>query len=101
MPTPSLHVLIEGQPLSAEQAQGVWLRFSQHMDANQGDFEGFAKTEGYRYAAVAVENGRPTLKLGNSEPDDKTSLAAADKRPRKGGRKKKRRRKPRKKGPAR
>ncbi len=97
MSTPSLNVLIEGEPLPTAQAHGVWLRFSQHMDANQGDFDGFAKAEGYRYAAVAVENGRPTLKLGNTEPSEATKLEPANKGSRKGGRKRGRRRKPRRK----
>ena len=62
-----LQVRIDGEALAQEPARALWARFSSHMDANRGDFDGFAAAEGYRSARVAVEQGKPTLFLSSSE----------------------------------
>jgi hypothetical protein len=58
-----LAVTIDDKPLADAEGRALWTRFSTHMDANQGDFEGFAANEGYVEASVAVRNGVPTLCL--------------------------------------
>ena len=65
--SPTLRVLIDGSALDPEKARALWSRFSQHMDAHRGDFDGFAAAEGFRSARVAVERGKPTLHLSNSD----------------------------------
>lgn len=59
----SLSVVVDGQALPEAEARAVWQRFSAHMDAHRGDFDGFAASAGYASARVAVEGGVPTLTL--------------------------------------
>lgn len=42
-----LRVLVDGQPMPAEEARAFWQRFSDYMEANRGDLAGFARAEGY------------------------------------------------------
>ncbi len=58
-----LAVTIDDKPLADAEGRALWTRFSAHMDTNQGDFEGFAASEGFVEASVAVRNGVPTLCL--------------------------------------
>ena len=46
----------------------MWERFSAHMEAHQGDFDGFARAEGCAGARVGVVNGTPTLTLWTKAP---------------------------------
>jgi hypothetical protein len=67
----ALAVVVDGTRLGAEEARLWWQRFSAYMDANRGDFEGFAKQEGFASARVAVLAGAPTLTLSRraEEPE--------------------------------
>ena len=58
-----LAVVADGKSLSDDEARPIWERFSAHMEAHRGDFDGFAKQEGYAHAKVAVHKGVPTLTL--------------------------------------
>ncbi|HZO12439.1 MAG TPA: hypothetical protein VFB62_04250 [Polyangiaceae bacterium] len=58
-----LAVVTDGKSLPDDQARPIWERFSAHMEAHRGDFEGFARLEGYAHAKVAVHEGVPTLTL--------------------------------------
>lgn len=72
----------------------MWERFSAHMDVNQGDFDGFAKSAGFVSARVSVTSGVPTLTLSSSAAPPVTSAGPGKRRGggRRGGKK---RRKPR------
>jgi hypothetical protein len=62
-----LRVIVDDQVLPEPEARALWTRFSAHMDLHQGDFDGFARAEGYARASVAVHQGVPTLTLVSSE----------------------------------
>ncbi len=63
-----LIAVVDGVTLAPEDARKLWQRFSAHMEAHQGDFDGFAAREGFARASVAVVMGRPTLTLA-SQPE--------------------------------
>ena len=65
-PGGQLAVSIDGKPLEAAAAKELWRRFSSHMDLHRGDFDGFATSEGYATAHVAVVGGQPTLTLSST-----------------------------------
>jgi hypothetical protein len=68
-----LTAIVAGQPLPDAEARELWQLFSAHMDVNEGDFDGFAASRGFRFARVAVEGTTPTLYLSNDEaPAPKT-----------------------------
>ena len=62
-----LAVVADGKALPDDEARLLWERFSAHMEAHRGDFEGFAQREGYAHAKVAVQQGVPTLTLSRSK----------------------------------
>ena len=64
-----LTVIVDGRRVPEDEARALWMRFSAHMDAHRGDFEGFAAAEGYASAAVAVAGGTPTLSLTTEGAD--------------------------------
>ena len=73
----SLRVLVDGRPLSEDEARAVWQRFSAHMDAHRGDFAGFASAEGYLGASVAVAGSTPTLSLSSTQSPASTKSPAS------------------------
>jgi len=73
---------IDGKPLDQTQARQLWERFSSHMDEHQGDFDGFATSEGFVSAHVAVQAGVPTLALSSSTDPPKAKHGRTKKRKR-------------------
>jgi hypothetical protein len=62
----ALRVLVEGVPLSDEEARAVWRRFSEWMDANAGDLAGFARAEGFASLHPEMHGGSPVLVASRS-----------------------------------
>ena len=58
---PRLAVLVDGAPLAEEDARALWVRFSQHMDAHQGDIAGFAAQEGFASVLPEHRKGQAVL----------------------------------------
>jgi hypothetical protein len=76
-----LRVLVDGRPLPADEARATWERFSAHMDANRGDFAGFASAEGFLEATVAVAGTTPTLSLSSTKAERVAEPAKGAARP--------------------
>lgn len=57
----ALRVLVEGVPLSDEEARAIWRRFSEWMDAKVGDLAGFARSEGFASLHPEMHGGSPVL----------------------------------------
>jgi hypothetical protein len=53
--------VIDGAPLSEEDAKALWKEFSEHMDANRGDMAGFAKKKGWFAIAPEYRDGKAVL----------------------------------------
>lgn len=85
----SLSVVVDGRPLADDEAKPMWARFSAHMDANQGDFDGFARSAGFVSARVSVMNGTPTLTLSSTNAPP--PAAAAGKKNKRRGKRRRRR----------
>lgn len=58
-----LAVLLDGRALPDEEARAIWVRFSLWMDEHRGDFDGFAKQEGYVAARPETRGGKAVLVL--------------------------------------
>lgn len=56
-----LRVLLDGEPMPAEEAIAFWKRFSAWMDEHQGDLGGFAKSEGLASVRPEMHSGAPVL----------------------------------------
>jgi hypothetical protein len=61
-----LAVEIDGKRLSDDEARAVWQRFSEFMDASNGDFAAFAKDEGVALVATRTVNGQAILMVTSS-----------------------------------
>jgi hypothetical protein len=72
-----LAAVVDGRHLDEDDARALWTRFSAHMDAHEGDFEGFAASEGLVSSRVAVVDGVPTLTLERT----KAAASPSPKRP--------------------
>jgi hypothetical protein len=57
----ALAVLVDGEPLPAEEARAFWGRFSAYMEEHKGDLSGFAKLEGFASVHPAMQNGEAIL----------------------------------------
>ena len=64
---PNLAVLVDGAPLADEEARALWTRFSEHMDANQGDFAGFARKNGWVSVSPEYRKGQAVLVVRTSD----------------------------------
>jgi len=62
-----LAVLVDGRPLPEDEARAMWIRFSAWMDEHRGDFDGFAKKEGFVSARPETRGGKAVLVLGTKE----------------------------------
>ncbi len=62
-----LAVLVDGRPLPEEEARAMWIRFSTWMDEHRGDFDGFAKKEGFVSARPETRGGKAVLVLSTKE----------------------------------
>jgi hypothetical protein len=56
-----LRVVVDGEPMPAEEAIAFWKRFSAWMDEHQGDLGGFAKSEGLASVRPEMHSGAPVL----------------------------------------
>ncbi len=90
-----LVAIVDGQGLAPDDARALWQRFSAHMDENEGDFDGFAAKEGFRYARVSVQDHTPSLVLTNDPAAPTETKTAKIRGKKKRGRQKKRPRGPR------
>lgn len=62
-----LAVLVDGRPLPDDEARAMWVRFSAWMDEHRGDFDGFAKSEGFVSARPETRGGKAVLVLSTKE----------------------------------
>ena len=67
MTRPRLVVLIDGAPLPEEEARALWKRFSEHMDANQGDLAGFARQNDFESVSPEYRAGQAVLVVRTKE----------------------------------
>jgi hypothetical protein len=56
-----LRVLVDGEPLPAEEGLAFWKRFSVWMDEHPGDLVGFAKSEDLASVHPEMHSGAPVL----------------------------------------
>jgi hypothetical protein len=63
-----LRVLVDGSPMPEAEARGFWERFSAHMEAHQGDLEGFARSEGFTSVKPVVGEDGPELHASRTTP---------------------------------
>ena len=64
----ALAVVIDGVPLGDDEARALWVRFSAHMEANEGDLAGFAKSEGFASVHPEMRAGRAVLVVSKEAP---------------------------------
>ena len=62
----ALRVVLDGEPLPAEEAIAFWKRFSEWMDEHRGDLAGFARSEGLSSVQPEVHDGSPVLVASRS-----------------------------------
>src|SRR5688572_15686970 len=81
-----LAVLVDGAPLSEEEARALWTAFSQYMDEHEGDFAGFAKLRGYASVKPEARKGQAVLVVttpeGASKPPPRPRAEGKPKPPR-------------------
>ena len=65
-----LGVLVDGTPLSADEAKAIWLKFSAYMEANKGDLAGFAKAEGFKSVHPRSDVGRALLVFSRTDDQE-------------------------------
>lgn len=63
-----LSVLVDGEPMSDDDARAFWSRFSAHMETHRGDLAGFAKAEGFVSVHPEMSAGRAVLIVSRSAP---------------------------------
>jgi hypothetical protein len=71
----ALRVLVDGEPLAAEEAIAFWKRFSDWMDEHRGDLAGFARSEGLSSVQPEVHDGSPVLVASRSAPQQPYDVA--------------------------
>jgi hypothetical protein len=64
----ALRVVLDGEPLPAAEAMGLWKRFSAWMEEHAGDLAGFAKSEGLASVHPEVHGGIPVLVASRTAP---------------------------------
>jgi hypothetical protein len=57
----ALAVVVDGEPMPAEEARAFWGRFSAYMEEHKGDLGGFAKQEGFASVHPAMRDGKAIL----------------------------------------
>lgn len=73
----SLVATIDGAALEEEAARALWTEFSAYMDANHGDFAGFAKKKGWASVAPEYRQGKAVLVVKTGAAPAKPSPAPA------------------------
>jgi hypothetical protein len=71
----ALRVLVDGEPLPAEEAIAFWKRFSEWMDEHEGDLAGFARSEGLASVRPELHDGSPVLVASRSAPQQPYDVA--------------------------
>lgn len=64
----NLAAFVDGAALPEEAARDLWKRFSEWMGDHKGDFDGFAKTNGYVRVTPEYRGGRAVLVAYTKEP---------------------------------
>jgi len=64
----ALAVIVDGVALGDDEARAFWRRFSAHMEANEGDLAGFAKSEGLASVHPEMRAGRAVLVASRTAP---------------------------------
>ena len=64
----TLRVVVDGEPMPAEEGIAFWKRFSTWMDEHPGDLAGFAKSEGLASVQPEMHAGSPVLVASRSTP---------------------------------
>ena len=75
-----LLVLVDGTPLEAEAGRALWIEFSAHMDAHEGDMTGFAKLKGWQSVAPEYQKGKAVLVVKTGAPVARPPSAQAAKK---------------------
>jgi hypothetical protein len=81
----ALRVLIDGEPLAAEEAIAFWKRFSEWMDDHRGDLAGFARSEGFSSVQPELHDGAPVLIASRSARQQAYDVARRKRTKRKKG----------------
>jgi hypothetical protein len=76
-----LAVLVYGKCLPEAEARAMWTRMSAHLDTHRGDFEGFAKSEGFVSARTETRDGQAVLVLSTTEAAAAPVMSAAREKP--------------------
>jgi hypothetical protein len=77
-----LACVIDGAPLSEEDAKALWKEFSAYMDANRGDMAGFAKKKGWFAIAPEYRDGKAVLVARTTATARTLPAAQAPQKPR-------------------
>jgi hypothetical protein len=75
-----LRVLVDGEPLPAEEGLAFWKRFSVWMDEHPGDLAGFAKSESLASVHPEMHSGAPILVASRDAPQRPYDTAPKRKR---------------------
>ena len=70
-----LSVVVDGAPMSEDDARAFWERFSAHMETNKGDLAGFATAEGFASVRPVVGPEGPSLVVSRSAPQGRYETA--------------------------
>ena len=54
-------MVVDGEPMPADEAREFWGRFSAYMEANKGDLAGFARQEGFASVHPSMKDGAAVL----------------------------------------
>ena len=75
----ALAVVVDGEPMPAEEARAFWGRFSAYMEEHKGDLAGFAKQEGFASVHPSMtEAGAVLLASRSSAQKPYVSVAKGD-----------------------
>lgn len=82
-----LAVVRDGIPLPEEQARALWRAFSEHMEQNPHDVDGFARAHGFARVRTETRRGRAVLLVSSraSLPPPARDSEPKRKAPRKAG----------------
>ncbi len=70
-----LVALVDGAALEPAAGRALWEEFSAYMEANQGDFAGFAKLKGWHKVAPEFRQGKAVLVVATAAPKGKARRA--------------------------
>jgi hypothetical protein len=73
----ALRVLVDGTPLSDDDARAFWKRFSDWMEEHRGDLSGFARAEGLASVHPEMHASGPVLIASRSAQQRPYGVAPA------------------------